>query len=914
MPVLVNRESGLAENLSPEQQQAALQADTHDVPLNDPQGNPVTASYGEASNLLQQGYTQPKSEQLQNLLDYSKFSSPAEQAKTAAEGVASSLTFGASSAAERALGVPSEDINARREINPVTHALGEAAGLGAGMLTGTGEAALLEKAGAAVGKQALARMGSSAAGRIGSAAAKVAAENALYATGDEASKLFASDPNQSIETAASNIGLSGLLGLGAGGALKGTGELWAMGPGKKLQDMMTAIANKSQGLPSELKLASGVDLAPEMEAALSENPAARQAFQTLQESTTKSGLQAQESLGKFNDDVRAASASVLNKTPEDIEALGSMSKAEAGKAFQDKLSSALDSRIKPISEQYDKFQEQFKDAAFGPAQRVKLENDVSQMIANEGLSKGANEAGLGLAQKALEQIKLQDNAQDLRKYIQSLYQSAPFGSEKYQVGKSLRSLFSDALDSTIGEHAASKGPEVLDSFKQTQAEYGQFKDVLSSLNDRLHLGKDSKGSPAAFLDALKSADPESIVSRMSLKGDTNLQQLLDKQFPEVAQLAREQEINNLAKASLDKSGEAVDPKKLFNNFNKLEPELRNYMLPQKSIEQLQALEQLVNQVPSKMNPSGTAKTLDALWNKIPESAGALVSLLTGHNPIAGYVIGKAGNWLGREAPDAVRLAMLKFLGSEGRVSATGLKAAAQTAGAVIKGERALSDAAKNVFGIGAKVIKMPDAAQIDKLRGMVDKVAENPQDMLDDDSKIGHYLPDHSMAVGVTNGRAISYLASLRPSTAPMGPLDPERQPSPIEEADYKAALLVAEQPLSVLKSIKDGALTPKDMQHLQAMYPALYQRMQDKLTESMLETHGKGSIPYKTKLSLSMFMARPLESSMRPASIMASQNMAANAAQAAPRPIKNVNKLDKLSATYATPSQSREAHRVMGK
>lgn len=910
MPVLINRETGAAEDLGHDIAQQALQS-THDVPLNDPEGNPVIASYDQAANLLQQGYTQPKPEQLQNLLDFSKSEQPAEMAKTFAEGAGSGATFGLSTLAERAMGVKPEDINRRREMNPKMHIAGELAGL-AGSTALTGPATgLMEIAGAGAGKIAAKILGAGAIGRIGSTAAKMAAENAIFQGGSEASKLFASDPNQSMETAVANIGLSGLLGMGAGAAFKGTGELWKLGPGKQLNEMLTAISNKAEGLPSELKLASGIDIAPEMEAALSTNPAAQSAFQTLQESTTKAGTKAQESFAKFNDDIKTATATALNKTPEDIQMLGSMSKAETGKALQDSLAKTLEDRVGPISEQYNKFNETFANAEFGPAAKVELENNIAKLITEQGLAKGANEEGLKLAQKALEQVKLQENAKDLKQYMQSLYQSAPYGSEKYQTGKELRKLFNTSLEDTISSAAASRGENVVSEYGALKQQYAQFKDVLSDLNDRLHLGREGKAGAESFINALKASDPETIASRLSLKGDTNLQALLAQQFPEVAQLARTSEINKIIRSSLDKSGDALDPKKLFKNLNSVEPELRNYMLSPEANAQLKALEELVDRVPQRMNPSGTAKTLDALWKRMPEGAAAAVAMLTGHNPISGYLLGKAANYVGKEVPDAVRLAYLKYLGGSGNISAEGFKAAVSTASAVLKGEKKLTQAVESVFSGGAKVIQFPTPAHLEKLSKQIDKIAMDPQELLDNDNQMGHYVQDHAAATGEINGRAVSYLASLRPATAPGAPLDAKPIPSSTAEAAYRNALLIAEQPLSVIQSIKEGTLTTQDIVHLHTMYPALYQRMQDKLVSQMTASMGKDkAIPYKTKLSLSMFMAQPLESSMQPQAIMSAQlSTMPPPMQAIPQQRTRSNpSLTKLPQSYQTSQQNREA------
>lgn len=140
-----------------------------------------------------------------------------------AKGVAGPLaTLGET----KVLGVKPEDIKGREEANPVTHAAGEIGGL----MLPVGQGALLGKAGehlvsGIVGKGALKG--------IAKTAVKVGAENALYQAGDETSKMILHDPQQSIGSAISNIGLAAVIGGVTGGALGSVSPLWKASVGNK---------------------------------------------------------------------------------------------------------------------------------------------------------------------------------------------------------------------------------------------------------------------------------------------------------------------------------------------------------------------------------------------------------------------------------------------------------------------------------------------------------------------------------------------------------------------------------------------------------------------------------------------------------------------------------------------------------
>lgn len=162
--------------------------------------------------------------------DTSEYGTPGQQLLTGIEGAAQGVAGPVATAAElglHKLGVPglaSEDILARKEENPWVHGLSEAGGFGAGMFLGTGEAQLATKAGElAVGAAKLGEA-SSIVGKLAAGATKLGTEMAVISAGDQASELML-DPDKSVGSAVTNIGLSTLMGVASGGVLKGTGML-----------------------------------------------------------------------------------------------------------------------------------------------------------------------------------------------------------------------------------------------------------------------------------------------------------------------------------------------------------------------------------------------------------------------------------------------------------------------------------------------------------------------------------------------------------------------------------------------------------------------------------------------------------------------------------------------------------------
>jgi len=151
------------------------------------------------------------------------FSTPGQQILTGIEGAAKGVLGPVAPAIEQATGLTTgENIRAREAANPITHAVGNVAGLAGSIASGTGLGSLVSE----VGEGAAALSGLSNISKIASTGIKTGAELAALQTSDELSKLVTNDPEQTVGSAAINVGLSGLMG-GVGGAVIGAvSPLW----------------------------------------------------------------------------------------------------------------------------------------------------------------------------------------------------------------------------------------------------------------------------------------------------------------------------------------------------------------------------------------------------------------------------------------------------------------------------------------------------------------------------------------------------------------------------------------------------------------------------------------------------------------------------------------------------------------
>jgi hypothetical protein len=281
---------------------------------------------------------------------------------------------------------------------------------------------------------------------------------------------------------------------------------------------------------------------------------------------------------------------------------------------------------------------------------------------------------------------------------------------------------------------------------------------------------------------------------------------------------------------------------------------------------------------------------------------------------------------GGVSADAARVAMAKVVDSANPASAEGFKAAADLIHNATKGENLITKATKGIFKAGAEVLpssQLPTDATRASIDKSLKRIQTNPNELLQKSNNAAYYMPQHGAALAQTATKASNYLNSIRPNTAPAQPLDSKRDPSPTEKAAFGRALDIAQQPLVVLKSLAEGRLVPDDMKHLQALYPALTAKLQSGLISQMTEHISKGeSVPYSTRMGLSLFLGQPLDSTMTPTGITAAQMALVMPSKGAPatsptngKPpsASSVKGLEKMGTMYQTAGQKAQKDRDAG-
>lgn len=864
-------------------------------------------------------------------------------AKAAALGVAKGVLGPIATYGEKhLLHMKSQDILAEQEHHPIVHAAGEVAGLVGSSIAGVGEGAILSKAGeaaAAVSGLGKATEGASLGYKVGSEAVKQAAEMAVMQSGDEVSKKILSDPKASSESAVANIGLAAALGAGFGATSSGTGALWKATLGPKFAEGLSGFRNYLDGgtavLPDELKAAKdtlGVEVAPEVSAAMSGDPTAVGHFNILKEGQNR---KIAEGIEKFHNDAAESVVNSLGVAPEDVAVrnLGDEAsdiKSAFKEGYKNKYGTMADDYAKKQTEAGKiMLPDEARLAKYGDL----LESGMTKVGTDSPLYKLYNDYGQRLLAK--DSIAGVDQ---LRTEIGGEIDKAIRAADTNSLGalKDIRTKLGEFQDQMIEKEAmksGAPGAEALgaDAIAERQALSQRYKDFATQSNELAdHFGIGRFRGYKDLVNKIDGLSSEQLLNKFSFKNNADAIPFLKEYLPEVYDKVRESELKQFIKpAVLSAKGEApVNIKKLNDLVAKAMANDKNYVeaiLPQDAIQKIQAAAKLSEAIPNPKS-SGTAGWMTKMFKDMPRNAVAVVGALTQHGlgariegGMMGMLLGELGQKLTRDAPDALRLAHLKFLGSEQPVKAEAFKAMVDYMTATYKGETMLAKASAGVFKSGRQVMTenmMPDAKTRDKLDKEVTSLQKTPDKMMNHqaDSNLGHYLPDHQTGMTQTTTTAMQYLQQIKPQPFQPSPLDRPIDPTPAEMARYHRALDIAQQPAVVLQHIKDGTLQPTDIADLKAMYPSTYQNIAQKLTNEMTtNVAGEEPIPYKTRIGLSLFLGQPLDSSMTPQAIMAAQPQP----KQPPPPQQggskggSVKALGKSNSNYMTPNQSSEAHKA---
>lgn len=865
-----------------------------------------------------------------------KYGGTDQQIKSFIEGAGTGVAGPLFTAGEKALGVKGENILGREKANPISHGAGQALGFTGSALTGVGEAPLLEALGKGATELTGLAEGASTLSKVASAAVKNAVETGAMTAGDEASRALAGDPT-TFESAMPSIGASMLLG-GAGGAAFGSvAPIWEATAGPKVRQLMDLINKKATGVEGVIPdvIASdlnsmGAEVVPgEVKGLLSDNPMARELAQELGEAETKSGEAARHSLNTFRDSMEEAALSTAGKTKADLPEINTFSEAKAGDQIKKQIINEVKDRIEPLAKSFEETANKYSGVEIMKTQKDALVDRMSTIANEERWLIDPKSPQAKIFNRVMDVVPNLKTAEDMRKFISNIgKETSGFAADpalKNAAGKLTRSMndaLTDIVSNEVRKDTARLSPEaaleVMAKHDADKEGYKQAIDMAQELGSRLGVKK--WYGLKNFTSRIEDLAPEKVLSKFGSKNDSELLDYLSKTHPEIADVVKNYHMNNLLWDSSKGLEDKFSVKKYLDKIRDMSPEMRNSLFSPEAQAKLNAIDRVQAKLAPRMNPSGSATTLARLWKHVPNGAMAMVAWLTGHGPAASIISSVLGPQVIRESEDALKLGLLRYLGNGQHISANGFKSMVGYFDHVIKGESLLANSAKNIFKAGAIVLpeKLTPTDKIkERLDKRVNELKTKPEDLLDIGGTTTVYMPEHGAPMGETAQKITNYLQNLNPSHDKQNPLDEAPIISRPEKDNYSRALEIAEQPLVVMNNIKEGTLTTQDVLHLNSMYPGLYSKMKQKISNEMINAVDKQTeIPYKTKMGLSLFLGQPLDSTLTPQGIQNSQMTFMTQGQPQQQPQKrshNTDGLAKLSKDYMTPGQAREARHMKG-
>lgn len=879
--------------------------------------------------------------------DEEKYGSVPQQALTVAENAAKGFAGPLATLAEKgltSLGVPglTPEAQAGREAaNPWEAGLAQAGGLGAGILTGTGEAALLEGAGQSALKLAgIVQKPATLLGRAGAGALKSAVETSLYQAGDEISKKI-NDPQLATGSALAHIGLGGLIGAGGGLLLGPLMPVWAKNHGEAVEQGINDFRNAMEGsvtdhaaeeplrLIKESGMTSGlkkqvsnapeiIDIAernglPIVDGMLSAHPDIQRASDALLRGpSTISSLQHKEAFQQAYDKVQ----SLVDRTVSS--GATEMSETQAGQALRSSLSAKLSAENEPIKALYSSLEPYQQAIPLTDRSTGSLSRNINKIIEEQGLVPGSER--YNYVKTFAEGIDAVDNLQKLKNFRTEVGRSAgPLTRDLAgKISEKLNGVEERAIgrfaDSMQTSEARSKIVGLLDQVKQAKTQYAQFKDKLEWLGSAI--GKKKVYGPQDFIDFVDEMNPQTLAKRLFNENNTEFMTGFAKKFPEEMAAMRGYQ-RGLIKAAATKEGQFL-PTKAIKEVMSLEPEMQKLVYAPDELQTLGDAQKYIDRFPKSFNPSGTAHT-SAFREFFEHPTGAAIANLRDFG-IQSFIKAFGRAVPGGEKEAATLLPLMGNAVTKNEVNTGAFKHAMDYAMATIKGDTLMSKAVKSVFdaSIPVAATMVPEKEHTEKLDKKLKEFKTDIDKYASVGGDIGHYLPNHDLALKATVSNAVNYVNNARPMPQKNAPLDKEVPPSKESMAQFNRLLNIAHQPLSVLGYLKSGQITSTDVTHLKAMFPSTYSDLSQKMTDAMMSHVSKEKpIPYRLKQSLSVFLGQPLDSTMTSASMQAIMN--ANASKGTqqhpgvPRgPSKaTASSMEKTAAMYQTPSQARQASRT---
>lgn len=876
--------------------------------------------------------------------------------------------------AEEAMGIKRQDILAREQAHPFAHTAGEMGGLAAGAAASFGVGAGIEAAGAAaegltaVGQasQAVSELalasgatveeasqaakaataGFSNYAKIGSSALKGAAEMAVMSGNDEASKLILKDPHTSAESAIANIGLGSVMGGATGAFVTGVASpLWEKFAGPRIKSGLEAVTDALGGRHSEIETPieqdiknSKVEPPQQLAPVLNGNSLARQLHLTAMQSDTNFASRAyQEEIESYKNTLSNEAIRTIGGNPQTVKAGAQLDQAAVGKDIGESWIAERRKELAPISAGFDEFESKTADSPIPLNTRTALNSRVAELIKQNKWDTPVFEDERKVANQVLEQTKYMTQVGDIKPVITKL-KKLPFGSPGYdaaqQLAETLQNSQHEAIVSSIMKQGGSyeEGVQEVERYEGLRQQYGQFMNKISNMNSYLGAGK--YYGPESFFSNLQDkidTKPELVLKSFTNPNRAEMLNSLQEEAPETLKKIKQYHVDNIVQNAANLKTKTA-AQGITDYINSMSPQMRQLLMSPEQEQKLTSIGRILQTLKDpRYNYSNTGRTVTSLLMR--HSVMSPLALMVGAHEGGwkGALAGLAGELAVGELAPASSIALLKWMGSNQETDALGVKAAAQYVANSYKGQTALSGAISSLFKSGSLMAKSGLSATLaknlistpedrQKVEDLAQKVKNQPEYLSSNlRGHLGAYMPDHQTALASAIATPLQYCNQIRPQATRQTPLSPKLPPAPADVARYQRCLGFAAKPLSILQYIQNGSLHASDVKDLENMYPSLTTHIRSKLMQAVTEAETNGqTIPYKTRMGISLFLGQPMDSTMMPQNIMAAQISKQSAPQMAQgnqnQKKPKTSEIGKTTSLYQTPIGASEARKANSK
>lgn len=878
-----------------------------DAFLISPQGETARVPLERAQDLSAVGWVPASQDQVQNLkLDEEAGTAP-EQITAFGEGLGDALTLGGFSQLQVAMGADPEGIARRERVNPVAHGAGTAAGVIAPLIAtmggsaaaeggtlGLGSAAKLtapalisDVGGAAArGVEALLPEATTFAGKAGVSAAKGiaqgSAEGGLYGVGHVVHEDALGDPNLTAQSALNEIGMSALMGGGAGGVLGGAQTAIPSLVGKAKESIAGAFRKGEDALGAYYGAAEKVTgTAPDVASLMMEHRVVIDGLDKMSPGIADEIANATPQMAKWTIDNGARLAEMEKAFPGTSRQLARTSPETADYLLANwqKIITDPQQRV-GIAQNLAKGMQDVVDSTNALLKRVNT--DLAPKEAEALLAGHTGET------TQLAYAKLTD---EIHGAIQKMRAEPELFSQGY--ARQLEAIRDGLVRDVEGSANPVKAFQRMRTLRQSLDEAIPYTKDMGALGlserNALKVMKDLRGSvkgtltdeavfgqAAARQSALDDAQREWL-SLMKRGGDFN-SKFMRKSVGangvsyDLKPTKLNTWLNQMADARgqdfADTWGRAMDAARKVTD----EAEASYKAAPVGQFDRT-ALDKLVNRSAELTAEARQAATVTQVKNQLNPG------MSWGSMPIAG--------------PGADFMSKAAHMFLPGSVTST-IKGTVQLATSVPRGVAALT-ALEKIGGHVAKQIDSGVKALVSGVRAgaplataaasrlghsaeesiaRIQQLANNPamaqEHLVGLTADIHEHAPNSAMAMQATSARAISFLASKVPPSAKLGPLGAKVKPSSQQQWAFDRYYNAVDKPTSILQHAANGTLTSMDVEAVRTVFPALFQSMQTAAMTKVIDK--KGDVPYRSRLMLSMLFGADMDGTMKPESIQANQ------------------------------------------